>query len=205
MTAKGNLPHSFVNSMVDVFLNEEEKAQTLSVCNVLNEQDLLPLHEAHILGKLSGQIGMLKGQLKLRKNALKLLEPESAGLLYKILFIAFFREYNIGYRFNSAVDFDWLQEEVGYVLHTLQQYADQWIDPAAHTEQWLHPMVLEQVEEAVSGFSYMTVDSVIVRTFIVPFEKWGLLEVERIKEGYFDKIQRIRKTPLFDAFIRFES
>ena len=83
--------------------------------------------------------------------------------------------------------------------------ADQWIDPAAHTEQWLHPMVLEQVEEAVSGFSYMTVDSVIVRTFIVPFEKWGLLEVERIKEGYFDKIQRIRKTPLFDAFIRFES
>jgi len=38
----------------------------------------------------------------------------------------------------------------------------------------------------------------------VPFELWGLLEVERKKKKYFDEIQRIRKTPLFDAFIKFK-
>jgi hypothetical protein len=57
-------------------------------------------------GQLSRSIGLLKGQLKLRKKTLRLLEPESAGLLDKILFIAFFKEYNIGYRFNRGVDFD---------------------------------------------------------------------------------------------------
>ncbi|CAA6694912.1 Unannotated [Lentimonas sp. CC19] len=33
----------------------------------------------------------------------------------------------------------------------------------------------------------------------------GLLEVERAKGKCFDEIQRIRKTPLFDAFIRYEA
>ena len=205
LTAKGNLPRSFVNTMVDVFLTEKEKARALSVCKVLNEQDLFPLHEAHLVCKLNGLIGPLKGQLKLRKRALKLLEPELEGRLYRILFITYFREYNIGYRFNRGIDLDWLQQEVGYVLHPLQQYANKWIDPATHTEQWLHPMVLERLEMELSDITYMDASSAIERYFIEPFEKWGLLEVERAKGKYFDEIKRVRKTPLFDAFIRYET
>lgn len=204
LTTRGNLPRSFVNSMVDVFLNTEEKEHTLSVCKVLNEQDLFPLHEAHIVCKLSGLIGRTKGQLQLRKRTLKLLEPESEGLLYRILFIAFFTKYNIGYRFNRGIDLDWLQQEVGYALHPLQQYADKWIDPAEHVEQWLHPMVLERLEMELSDTKYMEASDAIERTFIVPFEKWGLLEVERAQGKYFKEIQRIRKTPLFDSFIHYE-
>ena len=203
-TAKGNLPRSFVNTMVDVFLNEEEKADTLSVNKVLNEEDLFPLHEARLVSQVAGLIGLTKGRFKLRKKTLLLLEPDASGQLYKKLFFAFFRKYHVGYRFNRGIDLDWLQFETGYMLMPLQQHANKWIDPSSHTDKWLHPMVLERLQDELSDISYMTEADAIERYFIKPFEKWGLLEVQRVKEGYFDKINRIRKTPLFDALIRFE-
>ena len=188
--------------MVDVFLDQEEKAYTLRVNKVFNEQDLFPLHEAHIVCKQGGLMSTTKGQLKLKKKTLKLLEPEAQGQLYQTLFIAFFRKYNIGY--TIGMDLDWLQQAVSYALYPLQQHANKWIDPAAHTAKWLHPMVLERLQNEVSQMAYTSAAGAIERYFIEPFEKWGLLEVKRIKQGYFDKITGIRKTPLFDAFIRFE-
>ncbi len=203
-TAKRNLPRSFVNTMVDVFLNAEQKDLTLSMNKVLNEQDLFPLHEARIVCQVAGLIGLTKGRFNLRKKTLPLLEPGASGQLYKKLFFAFFRKYNIGYRFGG-LDLDWLQFESGYILMPLQQHANKWIDPSAHTETWLHPMALERLQDQLSDISYMSASNAIERYFIEPFEKWGLLEVERVKKGYFDTIRRIRKTPLFDAFIHYEA
>jgi len=203
-TAKGNLPRSFVTTMVDVFLSGKEKETTLRINKVLNEPDIFSLHEARIVCKLAGLIGLNKGHYKFHKNRVRLLEPEAAGTLYKLLFVTFFRKYNLGYRYNFGVNLDWLQQEAGYILMPLQQHADKWIDPSAHTKKWLHPMVLERLEEALCNRPYIDVMDVIKLYFINPFKKWGLLEIERKKEHYLDKIQRIRKTPLFDAFIEFK-
>jgi hypothetical protein len=204
-TTKGNLPRSFVNEMVDVFLDEEEKAFTLRVNKVLNEQDVFPLHVARIHCKLTGLIGLTKGKFTLRKKAHKLLEPEAAGLLYKTLFTSYFQKYNIGYAYNHVIELDWLQREAGYVLMPLQLQADKWINAAAIAPKLLHPMIHNRLEDELKAVAYMEVIDALESYFFNPLETWGLLEIERTKQGYFEVIQRIRKTELFDQFIRFEA
>jgi|GEM_PF-1655173 len=203
-TPKGNLPRSFVNEMVDIFLDPSQKEKLFAYNKVLNEEDLFSLHETRLVCKLCGLLTLRKGYYTVSKRAAKLLAPGQEGALYQWLFMAYFRKYNVGYRFNRGIDLDWLQRETSYILMPLQQHAEKWIDPSAHTERWLHPMTLQQLEEEVSDLSYVSPADAIERYFIVPFELWGLLEVERKKKKYFDEIQRIRKTPLFDAFIKFK-
>jgi hypothetical protein len=204
-TTRGNLPRSFVKEMLDEFLDEEEKALTLRVNKVLNEQDVFPLHAARIHCKLSGLIGLTKGKFTLRKKAQPLLEPESAGLLYKTLFVTYFQKYNIGYAYHCGIDLDWLQQEAGYVLMPLQLRADKWIKAADIAPQLLHPMIHHRLEDELKRSAYMKVIDALERYFLDPLEVWGLLEIERTKQGYFEVIQRIRKTELFDQFIRFEA
>ncbi len=202
-TAKGNLPRSFVTEMVDVFLDEKEKEQTLRVNKVLNEPDVFPLHQARILCELCGLISLTKKKFTLRKKTRVLLEPESAGQLYKVLFITLFRKYNIGYPYGG-VDLDWLQNEIAYVLKPLQLNANAWIKMSAIAPKLLHPMHLERLEHELKLVSYMDVIDALERYFLRPLELWGLLEIERSKKDYFGDIKRIRKTPIFDQFIRFD-
>jgi hypothetical protein len=204
-TTRGNLPRSFVNEMVDVFLDEKEKTRTLRVNKVLNEQDVFPLHEARIHCKLSGLIGLTKGKFTLRKKARLLLESEAAGLLYKTLFSTYFQKYNIGYAYNHVIDLDWLQQEAGYVLMPLQLRADKWINSADIAPKLLHPMIHHRLEDELKAAAYLKVIDALESYFLNPLEAWGLLEIERTKQGYFEEIQRIRKTELFDQFIRFEA
>lgn len=203
-TAKGNLPRSFVNEMVDVFLDEKEKALTFQMNKVLNELDVFPLHEARLHCKLSGLIGLRKGKFTLTKKARGLLAPEAAGKLYKTLFMSYFQQYNIGYAFGG-IDLDWLQHEAGYVLRPLQLLADKWIEMNEIAPQLLHPMIEERLENELKAAPYQTITDELERYFLKPFEAWGLLEVERTKEGYYDVIQRIRKTEIFDQFVHFDS
>jgi hypothetical protein len=203
-TPKGNLPRSFVKEMLDTFLNPSEQEELFAYNKVLNEEDVFPLHETRLICKLCGLLTLRKGHYTVSKRAAKLMEPGKEGALYKWLFLTYFRKYNIGYRYNRGIDLDWLQRETGYILMPLQQYANKWIDPSVHTEKWLHPMSLQQLEDELADISYMDAIYAIERYFIEPFEKWGLLEVKRKKKGYCEKIHRIRKTALFDDFIDFQ-
>jgi hypothetical protein len=204
-TTNGNLTRNFVNQMVDVFLDEKEKALTLSVNKVLNEQDVFPLHEARIHCKLIGLIGLTKGKFTLRKKAHGLLESEAAGLLYKTLFISYFQKYNIGYAFGPSIDLDWLQNEAGYILRPLQLLADKWVEMKEIAPKLLHPMIEHRLRNELRSVTYTKVTDVVEGYFLNPLELWGLLEIERAKEGYFEVIKRIRKTEIFDQFIRFDS
>lgn len=203
-TGKGNLTRSFVNEMVDVFLQGKAKEMTPSVNKVLNEEDVFPLHEARIVCKVAGLIGLTKGKISVRKKALPLLEPDAAGQLYRQLFITYFTEYNIGYGFRYGIDLDWLQFETGYVLKPLQLQANKWVQAEKIAPKLLHPMILHKLESELQPLSYMTIFNAIERYFFKPLEYWGLLEIERKKVQHFDEIQCIRKAKLFDQFIRFE-
>jgi hypothetical protein len=90
-------------------------------------------------------------------------------------------------------------------LKKCNKQADKWIDPSAQTQKWLHPIALQRLYEELCDISYMDANDAIESYFIEPLEQWGLLEVDRIKEGYSEKIKCIRKSRLFDAFIRFEA
>jgi len=81
-TQAGNFNRKFVESMVDTFLDEEERETVLRVCKVLNETDVWPLHEAKIVAKLAGFISLYKGTFGITKKALPLLHDLKAGELF---------------------------------------------------------------------------------------------------------------------------
>ncbi len=204
-TPKGNFTRGFVTEMVDVFFDTKTKEQVLSYHKVLNEEDVFPLHIARIICKLSGLIGISKGHYSVRKKSLPLLKEESAGKLYRQLFLTYFTKFNIGYRTRLRPELDWLQYEVPYALKPLQDRGATWIEADQLCQQLLHPMALAQLESDLSGVTYFTPDKLLNIYVLEPLEEWGLLEIQREKvDRYTHRIQRIRKSPLLDQFISFE-
>jgi len=61
------------------------------------------------------------------------------------------------------------------------------------------PKVKEEILEEVKF-----VDLLVEIRIIRPLEGFGLLEVIRKKEGYFSKVVKVRKSELFDRFVRWE-
>ena len=95
---------------------------------------------------------------------------------------------------SSVIDLDWLQREVGYVLMPLQLRADKWINGVDIAPKLLHPMIHHRLEDELKAVAYLKVIDTLESYFLKPLEAWGLLEIERTKQGYFEVIQRIRKT-----------
>jgi hypothetical protein len=205
-TPKGNLTRKSVAELADIFLDPEKKEIIHSVSKVLNEEDVFQLHIARVVSKFAGLIGLRKGQYSVRKKALPLLKEEAAGKLYRQLFLAYFNKFNLGYRHRYAPEIDWLQFEIRYVLKPLQDQGEHWIELDQLGQRLLHPMAFANLQSDLSDSPFITPNTLIRIYFIDPLEEWGLVEVERDKDDpYYHTIKRIRKSPLLDRFISFET
>lgn len=202
-TASGNFNRKFVESMVDPLLDAKKKEELLTYNKVLNEPDLWSLHEARIVATAGGLLVKRKGMLNVTKKHLTLLDDAAAGQLFVRLFDAFFRKYNIGYRHNYGIDIDWLQHEIRFILYPLSLKAKKWIDVADLAQELLHPMVCDNLREQLSTQSFLKETNAMVRYFVRPLHDWGMLDIKWSDDPRFREPKRIRLSPLFSKFIRF--
>jgi hypothetical protein len=201
-TAKGNLNRRFVEAMLDEMALIEGYAEEVRWFNkVINEADLFPLHTLRIILELGGLIRKTKGTFKTTKKGQKLLAEEKAGELYALLFLAQFQKFNLAYMTfgpeNSPV-----QGAIAYSFYQLWKRADTWQEAETLAPILLLPAVIEQLEipDHQSG-----VTSLCSLRIFRPLEEFGLLERRELpSEKKWDKPYEIRKTPLFDRFLRFE-
>ena len=204
-TKSGNFNRKFVESMVDPMLDEKTREAVLHVNKVLNEPDVWPLHEARIVAKQAGLLNLYKGTIGIPKKNQPLLEEAAAGELFLRLFDAYFKKYNIGYRYSYGVDVDWLQHQIDFVLYPLSRKAQQWIPIAGLPEKILHPMVFEQLRNELAGRTYFNPEDAVVSRLIKPLGDWGLLEIRESSQEEFTKPKDIRVTPLFGKFVSFNT
>ncbi len=203
LTATGNLTRAFVASQIDNFCNAEEKETLLDICKVINETDLFRLHVSRIVCQVGGLIGRSKGKFQVRKKHLSLLKPERAGDLFAHLFHSFFRQFNLAYLSRLMGEFSGIQHRIAYSLYRLWSHEDRWIGLEELPGIALFEADRREVEHAITGHTYQTLERITEFRLIYPLEYWGFVETR--DEDSVRKLKTFcRVTPLFRKAIRFE-
>ncbi|MBC2604244.1 hypothetical protein [Puniceicoccus vermicola] len=203
-TPSGNFVRKFVEAMVDPLLEPEEKEHLLRYNKVLNETDFRQLHEARIVASAAGLLVKRKGIIRVAKKHQSFLEEAKAGALFTRLFDTYFRKYNIGYLYPYGIDVDWIQHEIGFLLYPLYLKARHWIEADVLPKKILHPLTLDNLQRHLNQQAFMTAGSVLERYFLRPLHGWGLLEIQWTDESHFPKPGKVRISPLFEQYIRFD-
>lgn len=197
-TRKGKLCRKFVVDMFEKMKMDEYEREIIVVVNkVLNEEDVEPLHNLKIVFELSGLLKKRKNRFYVPKKDHDILSDPAAGVLYSLLFVAFFREFNLAY-LDGAPDCELLQDSIPYSLYMISGHADDWIQFEDLLDLILLPLVVKTIEPAENE-AFLAMNRIIE-----PLIEFGLLEKMSLTEDKWLMAPcKLRKTALFDKFINF--
>jgi len=204
MTSSKNFPRRFVSEMVDLLLDEKERESVWFLNKVLNEQDVHALHIPRVVAQAAGVLRCYKGKFIVPKKVGRLLQPDCGGVLYRDLFTAFFRRFNLAYLLRYGPEAEALQSGIAYTLYRLGIVASKWRKVVDLTDEITLPGVRMQVEDEV-GTSFMWAIGGLVNCRILrPLIEWNLLEGRYETDKYdCETLEAVRVTPLYQSFLRF--
>lgn len=174
-----------------------DKADTLRMNKVINEQDAYGVFFSRIALQAAGLLRKRAGVLKATKLGKALLQPEAAPELLSALFQSVFWRMNLQDFDRNPLQF-WPQHHVGLVLWCVSVTAHRW-SSAEHLAPLCTIMVtMEQpVAHDLPGFAMAT-------RVLRPLTWLGLLESRRQKrESGWGHNEDFRKTALFDQMLEF--
>jgi len=204
-TAKGNLTRAFVEHMLErLSLKPDYLAMMRQVCKVINESDVWALHIARVVCYIGKLVRKHKKHFVLTRKARELLPEDRAGTLYHHLFHTMFREFNLDYISHWA-DVPTIQATLPYELYRISQlplHQD-------HDIEGLVPIVfVPAVRREISNVSSRKEDPewLLKDHILRPLESFGLVKIVagEHKPPSMDLMNRVRRLPLFDAFIHFD-
>jgi len=204
-TSGKNLPRRFVSEMVDMLLNEKERERVWRYNKVLNEQDVWAVHIPRVVAQSAGLLRLYKGKFVVPKKHARLLNPESAGVLYRDLFVAFFRRFNLAYLMGYGPEASPLQTGVPYTLYRLGTVASQWREVVDLSDDLTLPGIRTQIEEEVGESGRWTIGVLVTLRILKPLVKWGILEGRYTTDKYgYETLEAVRTAPLYGALLGFE-
>jgi hypothetical protein len=203
-TATGNLTRAFVGKMFEKLrLAKHFKSSIRRFSKVVNEQDLWPLHIVRIVCECAGLVARRKKQFRLTKMGRALLGDEQAGKLFRELFLAYFRRFDLHYDFQLR-DVPGLQETMAVILWRLDAVAHAWKSVRCLAPEILLPGVLAQLRKAMA-YPHDTEEWILSGYVLEPLLDLGLIEREQPGEWRLTEKDSIRVTSLWRRFIQFAS
>lgn len=201
-TATGNLNRVFVGRMFDRWkLPQVSRESIRHVCKVLNEQDLWSLHLARVVSQCARLVARRKKRFHLTKAGRALLPEDQAGALYRALFLAYFRRFDL--RYYQLRDVPGIQATMAAILWRLDTVARDWTPVRGLAPHILLPAVLIQMYDAMIS-EYDTEEWILTGYVLDPLFDFGLIETKKRDE--WPKVTEkdaIRVTALWQKFIRF--
>ena len=200
-TPKGNLNRKFVSSMVDTMRWPKGYIEDIWRFNkVLNEEDVRELNVLNIVCGLAGLSRKYKGKFVITRKGKSLLDEETAGELYALLFRTYMRRFNMGYT-DRFEEYQGVQDTLAYTVYVLGKKTKGWASLATLSRKVFLPAVSETFEtsqymDEAEGLLYIRV--------IPPLIRFGLFEEKKVTDTNFPRLVKIKKLPLFDAFLSFE-
>jgi hypothetical protein len=196
-TATGALNRAFVQRVARDFAARGEKLWQPPE-QYLRQTDLPMLDLLRHLLPAAGLILYRNKAFTLTRKASALLREDAAGELFSRLFHCYVTRINIG-ALDGLPDYPPLQWTLGYTLYQLSKLASEWTDFRAVSEKLFLPAIVEEMPELRYGDKVdFFAEHRVIRTLLL----FGLVEIEREKQ--YGKLYRIRKSLLFDRFLRFE-
>lgn len=198
-TAKRNLNRKFVKAVFDrLILDAETKADILRFNKVINEADVMPLNVVRIVCEEAKLIQCRKKKFLLTTKGKELLSEERTGELYYLLFSSYFTKFNTGY-VDRLPTLDCVQHTIGYSLCRLSQIADRFVYMEELFDEIFLPPVKDEIRKGYPAI--LKLEWLIQSRIVGPLRKFGLLEC-RYKGDR--EIEAVRKTELFDKFMKVE-
>lgn len=201
-TAAGNLNRKFVKLVFGkLIISKDYKKDILEYNKVINEKDIFALHIPRVVCQSAGLIHKRKNKFLVPKKHHSLLSDEKAGELYALLFSSYFTKLNIGYM-DRLPELASVQHTIAYSIYRLGEIADKYRSVEGLAEEILLPAVLEEVREGTS--EYVTIEWILRSRILEPLKKFGLAELKYKHFKGYSEIDSVRKTELFDKFMRWE-
>jgi hypothetical protein len=203
-TATGNLNRAFVGRLFDrITLSQRTRDSIRQVCKVVNEMDLWPLHLVRVVAELAGLVARRSKRFQLTRVGRELLSDDRAGALYRRLFLAYFRRFDLHYAFHSR-DVPLIQQSMAVILWRLDTVARDFTPARGLARQILMPRVYGQLHAAMVS-SYDKEEWILAGYALQPLLDLGLLERKSPGERrIITEHDEIRTTALWHKFIRFE-
>ena len=184
-TTSKNLPRRFVADVLPLMCDEKALAEIYKYHKVVNEQDVPPLHYVRVVAQAAGLVRLQKGKLDVPKTKAAILRDERAGELFRGLFVAFFRKFNLAYTHRVAFEARGLQTCAAYTLCRLGVVATDWRHVKELSTEVLLPAVRDEIEAEIRGSEYWTIEKLLTGRLIRWFLEWGLLEGRYEQESKF--------------------
>lgn len=175
-----------------------DKAETLAVNKVINEQDAYGVLFTRMALQTGGLLRKRAGVLRVTKLGKMLVEPDAAPELLSALFQAVFWRMNLQHFDQNPLSF-WPQRHVGLVLWCLSVTAYRWSNPE-DLVRTCTPM------NAIDRLVAHDLPKFALKTRILRPLAWlGLLEsrAQKHASGWIER-EDFRKTPLFDNMLSFK-
>ena len=204
-TATGNLTRAFVGRMFErLELSKIYRESTRRVCKVLNEQDVWPLHLARIVAECAGLVRRRAKRFVLSPAGRDFLPEDQAGALFRAVFIAYFRRFDLTYDFHLR-PVPAIQETMAAVLWRLDGAARDWTPVAGLAREILLPKVHELLRAALTHPAHDNEEWILGGHVLLPLEDLGLIERDTPAEWrLIEAGQKVRRTRLWRQFIWFE-
>lgn len=202
VTATGNLNRAFVGQMLHCLaLPALTRESILKINKVTNETDLRALHLVRVVAQTAGFIARRAKRFQVTQLGKKLLPEPCAGELYRQLFIAYFRRFNLNYDFNLR-DVPGIQQSIAVILWRLDAIAADWTPVKNLAPQILLPRVLAQMRLVM--FRSDEEEWIIAGYVLNPLLDFSLIERRRKTDWPgVTSDDFIRTTPLWRKFIHF--
>ena len=204
-TTTRNLPRKFVAEVLPLIFDEKLLAKIHTYSKVVNEQDIAAIHYARVVAQAAGLVRLYKGRFGVSKARAGLLRDDRAGELFKGLFIAFFRKFNIAYTAHTRFEAHGLQACAAYTLYRLGLVARDWKPVGDLPDEVLLPSVREAIEAEVHGAEFWTAEKLLTDRLLRWCFEWGMLEgcYEQEHKPY-KTLKAVRTTPLFAQVLHFD-
>jgi len=197
----GNLKRKVVKAVFDQMrLSEKVREEIRIFCKAGNEQDVKALHVMRVVCECAGLIRRRKKRFLVLKKHAPLLSDNRAGDLFYLLFLTYFRKFNLGY-YDGLPELHSIQGTIACTFYRLQTTADDYVPMKGLAEKILLPAALKEV---CSLPPYSKSELVLSLRVIEPLESLGLIECSWEEGIALPQVASIRKTELFDKFIQFK-
>lgn len=200
-TAKRNLNRKVVKAVFDsLILDSETREDILRFNKVINEEDVMPLNVVRIVCEEAKLLLCRKKKFLVSSRGKELLSDEKAGQLYYQLFSNYFRKFNIG-SVDRLPFLDCVQHTIGYSFYRLSRIADDFVNMEELFDEILLPEVRSEIRKKLPPV--LKVKWLVQSRIVRPLTGFELLECRYMEEGSRE-IVAVRKTALFDRFMRWE-
>ena len=201
-TAGGNLTRAFVGQVFNRLRLESCYVQSFRcIRDVINEQDVWPLHEVRLLAEYGKLATRRNKRFTITKLGRELQADSRAGELFRRLFLTYFRTMDLCYLIHVREQPE-IQATLAITLWRLEQVAENWRAVKDIAGQILPPRVMANlVSHQRSDFDGP--DFFVSAYVLQPLREFGLLERQRDSKWHIEEKDNVRVTPLFRQFIAF--